>query len=221
MTYDLAFAGPQNRFTVFTNAGPIIVHNCGFGTGWKKLKAELKASGVDMPDEECKGVISTYREKNDKIVAMWGQAERALKDMARGNPYSFGIRDCISFESGGVTLPSGYTIRYPGLDFKTVDGKTEYFYKSRKGELSIWSGTLVENVVQGLARCVVAEQMLLISRLYRPVLTVHDAVAILAPEDEKDKAVEFIESCMRHVPKWAAGCPIACESGVGYSYGDC
>ena len=198
-----------------------VVLGAGFGTGWKKLKAELKASGVDMPDDECKSVISTYREKNDKIVELWGQAERALKDMARGNSYGFGIRDCISFESGGITLPSGYTIRYPGLDFKTADGKTEYFYNSRKGSLSIWSGTLVENTVQGLARCVVAEQMLLISRFYRPVLTVHDAVAILAPEEEKDKAVEYIESCMRHVPKWAAGCPIACESGVGYSYGDC
>lgn len=31
-TYDLAFSGPRNRFVVLTDAGPIIVHNCGAHT---------------------------------------------------------------------------------------------------------------------------------------------------------------------------------------------
>jgi hypothetical protein len=78
---------------------------------------------------------------------------------------------------------------------------------------------LVENAVQGLARCVVGEQMLLISKRYRPVLTVHDAAVIVAPEEEKDEAVAFIEQCMSFVPKWAEGLPVACESGVDFSYG--
>src|SRR5882762_8012623 len=30
-TYDLSFAGPKNRFTIFSNQGPLIVHNCGYG----------------------------------------------------------------------------------------------------------------------------------------------------------------------------------------------
>ena len=32
---------------------------------------------------------------------------------------------------------------------------------------------------------------------------------------------EFVEACMRWVPKWAAGCPINCESGMGPNYGEC
>lgn len=39
--YDIACAGPRNRFTVRTNAGPLIVHNCtlglGYGMGWPKF----------------------------------------------------------------------------------------------------------------------------------------------------------------------------------------
>ena len=219
MTYDLAFAGPQNRFTVLTDAGPIVVHNCGFGTGWRKLQSELNASGVKLSDEECKKIIRIYRESNHKIVELWSQADECLEKMLFGRPYSFGLRDCLRFDADGITLPSGYTIRYPGLHIEEVDNKPKYFYKSRKGVEKIWFGTLVENVVQGLARCVVGEQMLLISKRYRPALTVHDAAVVVVPEEDKDAAVAFVEDCMSFVPKWAEGLPVACESGVDFSYG--
>jgi DNA polymerase len=196
-----------------------VVLGCGFGTGWKKLQAELNASGVKLSDDECKKIIHIYRYSNHKIVELWNEANMALQQMWYEDRYSFGRYGCLGFNRGGITLPNGYTIRYPGLHAKEVDGKPKYFYKSRKGIEGIWFGTLVENAVQGLARCVVAEQMLLISKRYRPVLTVHDAAVIVAPEEEKNEAVEFIEKCMSFVPKWAEGLPVACESGVDFSYG--
>jgi DNA polymerase len=203
-----------------------VVLGCGFGTGWKKLQAELNASGVKLPDEECKKIISIYRESNHMIVDLWGQANEALKNMLFGRSSAVGKRydDCQEFmiprfDGSGIVLPNGYKIRYPELHAKEIEGKPKFFYKSRKGIEGIWFGTLVENAVQGLARCVVAEQMLLISKRYRPVLTVHDAAVIVAPEEEKDEAVAFIEKCMSFVPEWAEGLPVACESGVDFSYG--
>lgn len=41
-TFDIAFAGPRNRFTVMTEFGPILVHNCGYGLGWKKFQSMLR-----------------------------------------------------------------------------------------------------------------------------------------------------------------------------------
>jgi hypothetical protein len=44
MTYDIASAGPRSRFTILTDAGPVIAHNClglGFGMGWFKFSMEL------------------------------------------------------------------------------------------------------------------------------------------------------------------------------------
>ena len=203
-----------------------VVLGCGFGTGWKKLQAELNASGVKLPDEECKKIISIYRESNHRIVDLWGQANEALKNMLFGRSSAVGKRydDCQEFmiprfDGSGIVLPNGYKIHYPELHAKEIEGKPKFFYKSRKGIEGIWFGTLVENAVQGLARCVVAEQMLLISKRYRPVLTVHDAAVIVAPEEEKDEAVAFIEKCMSFVPEWAEGLPVACESGVDFSYG--
>lgn len=198
-----------------------VVLGCGYGTGWKKLQFELNASGVKLPDNECKQIIHIYRRKNSQITEVWADAEMAIKRLIAGKPYKIGTKDCFVYDTDGVYLPNGYKIRYPGLHFQRKGEEVEYFYKGRKGLTPIWYGTIVENLVQGLARCVISDQMLLISKRYRPVLTVHDAIAVVVPEEEKDEAVAFVEETMRFVPKWAEGCPISCESGVGFSYGDC
>ena len=74
---------------------------------------------------------------------------------------------------------------------------------------------------QALARIIVGEQMLRIARKYKVVMTVHDAVACIVPEDEADTGREYVELSMRLRPKWAQGLPLNCESGVGRTYGDC
>lgn len=46
--YDLAHAGPRNRFTVLTNSGALIVHNCGFGGGVDALARMARSYHIDM-----------------------------------------------------------------------------------------------------------------------------------------------------------------------------
>jgi DNA polymerase len=94
-------------------------------------------------------------------------------------------------------------------------------YDSRKGKVSIWGGAVVENVVQALARIVVGTQMVEINEKYRVALTVHDAAVNVVPTDETDEAVAFITGIMSKAPAWAVGLPVACEAGVGETYGDC
>jgi DNA polymerase I-like protein with 3'-5' exonuclease and polymerase domains len=52
-------------------------------------------------------------------------------------------------------------------------------------------------------------------------MTVHDAVACIAPEGEVEEAMAYVMECMRFVPDWAKGIPLNCEAGYGRSYGDC
>ena len=101
------------------------------------------------------------------------------------------------------------------------EGRYEFAYQPRRGTSRIYGGKVVENVVQALARCVIAEQMVWISKRYRPVLTVHDAIAIVAPKEEAEEAQAFVEKCMRRRPEWAEGLPLNCESGIGENYGQC
>ena len=57
--YDIANAGPRNRFTVLTDAGPIIVHNCGFQMGDKKFQARY---AEDRPLSFATEGVRIYRE---------------------------------------------------------------------------------------------------------------------------------------------------------------
>jgi hypothetical protein len=112
-------------------------------------------------------------------------------------------------------------IQYPGLERVWADGKPQWTYQSKGMTTKVYGGLTVENFCQAVARCIVGEQMLKISSRYKVVLTVHDAIACIAPVDEAKEARRFVEECMSWRPTWAQGLPLACESGMGASYGDC
>jgi len=141
--------------------------------------------------------------------------------MAKNQSSDFG-NGCVVIEgSNGILLPNGLYQRYPNLKKIKVEGKDQYVYDSRKGIVKIYGGKLVENICQALARCIIGEQMINISKKYRVVLTVHDAVACVVPEAEVEEAMQYVMECMRWTPEWASGLPVNCEAGYGKSYGEC
>lgn len=48
-TYDIAYAGPRNRYTILTDEGPLVVHNCGYGLGWASFAAQLLVGFLGAP----------------------------------------------------------------------------------------------------------------------------------------------------------------------------
>jgi len=76
----------------------------------------------------------------------------------------------------------------------------------------------VENVCQHLARNIIAEQLLRISAKYPVVLTVHDEVVYLAPEDEAEEALAFGVAEMSKSPDWWPNIPLAAEGEFGRTY---
>jgi len=218
-------ANPIERFV-----GKTCILGLGYGTGAEKLRHTLKTQppGADLKLQECENIVKLYRETNSKIPALWKQADRVLKDLVNwptddegdaGKSYYLGEHRCLLAGPIGIKLPNGLYIRYPKLQ---IDPDTNRkVYASRKGDVDIWGGAVVENVVQALARIIVGEQMLMIKERYRPALTVHDAAVIVVPESELDEALAFIRQVMSTPPQWAKGLPVACEAKYGQSYGDC
>jgi hypothetical protein len=228
--YDILNCGSRSRFTILTEAGPIIVHNCilglGYGTGALKLQHTLKTTppGAVVDEEEAKRIVGVYRDKNHAVIDLWREGDEVIRTMADwGNtkPFYYGLNKCLVVDKEGIRLPNGLYIRYPGLKLDTSEAKSKYVYSSRKGPVPLWGGSLVENVVQGLARVVVGQQMLKIKKRYPVKLTVHDAAVIVAPEAQKDEALEYIIECMSEPPEWAKGLPVACEAKFASSYGEC
>jgi DNA polymerase len=204
--------------------GKTVVLGAGYGVGHVKLKAFLKTqAGVEVTLAEAKRIIETYRSSAGHIAAFWQRANNALTAMMQGQSIQVDAIGIVQAVAGkGLTLPSGLHIQYPGLRAHVgEEGKRELVYTSKGLPVRIYGGKVVENVCQAVARQVVAEQMLRVAKRYKVVLTVHDAIAIIAKKDEADEARAYLEECMSWNPKWATGLPLACESGMGESYGDC
>jgi DNA polymerase len=206
--------------------GKTCILGLGYGTGWSKLKQTLKLSaGADLDDQECQRLVKVYRDVNNKVIDLWRTCDEALQDMAswpkNKQPYYLDMRNALLVTPKGIRLPNGLYIQYPGLTWDVSEAKSKFVYKSRRGMISIWGGSVVENVVQALARIIIGEQMIEINKKYRPALTVHDAVVCVVPETEVDEALSFIITTMSTPPSWATGLPVACEAHHGASYGDC
>ena len=206
--------------------GKTTILGAGYGMGATKFKAQLKTFGVEIEEEESKRIITTYRETYPSIVELWRQGAIALKAIMNNETTKLGREGVLMVDGKkGIKLPNGLYLRYPNLRVQTTDGKDELVYDNKKGRMSvptrIYGGKVIENVCQALARIVIGEQMLMIAKKYKVVMTVHDAIACIAPEQEVETAKEYVELCMRLRPNWASELPLNCESGSGNSYGDC
>ena len=201
--------------------GKTTILGAGYGMGSAKFMAQLKTFGVTVSEGESASIIKTYRETYPYIPALWQRGSTAISALAAGQTTKWG-NGCVEIHKQGLLMPNGLYQRYPNLR-RMVDaqGKVQYIYDTRKGSVKLYGGKLTENVCQGLARIIIGEQMLKIAKRYRVVLTVHDAVACVAPKEEAEEAMAYVMECMRYVPDWAKGIPLNCEAGYGDSYGDC
>jgi len=199
----------------------------GYGMGWRKFKDQLGNFNVHIEDSEAEYIIAKYRETYPMVTKLWKDADRAIRAMVRDQYFEFGVGGLIKVEGRqGIQLPNGLYLTFPNLrEVKNDEGRAEFVYDSKKGRATIktklYGGKLIENICQAVARIIIGEQLILISKKYRPIMTVHDAGGIIAPIEEAVSAREWVELCMRIRPKWAPDLPLDCESGMGDSYGEC
>ena len=201
--------------------GKTTILGAGYGMGAKKFGVQLKTFGTEITESEAIHIVQTYRKTYPQVPLLWTAGRHAIEAMVKNQSTPFG-NGCVEVHgTDGILLPNGLYQRYPNLrKIRTEDGE-QYVYDARRGSVKIYGGKLVENICQALARCIIGEQMIKISKKYKVVLTVHDSIGIVVPEAEVLEAQQYVESCMRWTPDWAAGLPVNCESGYGRSYGDC
>jgi hypothetical protein len=85
--YDIAHAGPRNRFTIRTNRGHLVVHNCGYA-GWI---GAVKAFGMEGTDEELKKNVLAWRKASPAIEEFWGGQKGGPGAFDRWQPRMFGL----------------------------------------------------------------------------------------------------------------------------------
>jgi DNA polymerase len=168
----------------------------------------------------AKKIIDIYREKAQPVVDLWSLSNDLIKhSLVDGNEYQY---KCLTFSKESIRLPSGLPLRYPNLT-GTADekGRIQWHYGAdEKSIKKLYGGKIVENFVQAVARCVMTDGMLRIQKRYSCVLTVHDEVVVLVPEDEAKEAEAWVLEQMVVEPSYMQGIPLDAETGCNKRYGE-
>ena len=221
--------------------GKCCILGLGYSMGATKFRDTLVLGmggiKVEIDLGEAMRIVGLYRDKNQRVVALWNRCNAALSKIIEGDELV--LSDALSTlvtSKEGIALPNGLFIRYPLLtqygNGYAYAGDARVYRETVKAKVTgasmpydkftrIYGGKVVENMVQALARIVVAEQMATIGRRYKVVLQVHDEVVILCDGAEVEEAKAYMVQVMSTPPSWAPDLPVACEADHGPNYGEC
>jgi DNA polymerase len=169
-----------------------------------------------IPEEELPKLVAMWRQANRKIVQYWETVEdAALNAMTDGRT---SISHGVSFikEKGilFIELPSKRRLSYlrPQLRRNKFGGMSLYYEgldqtTKQWGIQQTYGGKLVENIVQAIARDVLADAMLrLHDKGYKIVMHVHDEIVMEMPEGKG--STKEVDKVMGETIPWAKGLPL-------------
>jgi|JI8StandDraft_1071087.scaffolds.fasta_scaffold13360_2 DNA polymerase len=204
--------------------GKTAVLGLGYSMGGEKFQASLDSPNggytkLSLP--ECKRIVSVYRSTFPRIVALWDEIDRLWrKAVATGKTSSFG--GVLEFgyvkapwgNAVTIKLPSGRKLFYWGAEAK--DGRGQY--QKHGFAKHVYGGLLVENIVQGIARDIMAAGMIRLRSKCDLVATVHDEIISEVPEDRSGELLAYGYDQLSIAPEWAIGLPLAVEGFVSKRY---
>jgi DNA polymerase len=203
--------------------GKVATLALGYQGGKIAFQSMAKNYSVQIDEEMATRVVTDWRSANKQITSLWKHIEQAaiatVKNPCKPQEYR-GIR--FSCHSGFLfcQLPSKRQIAYYDPEIgEGMYGNQQVTYMGVNGVTRKWErtatygGSLVQSIVQAVARDLLAFAMLNIEKAgYEIVLTVHDE--IIAEVDKSTGSVEEFEVLMEKLPEWAEGLPLKAE---GYS----
>lgn len=192
----------------------------GFG-GASGALISMGALDMGLTEDELPPLVAAWRKANPHITQFWWDVDAAAvkavteKQKTKVGRIIFEYRSGILF----ITLPSGRKLSYVkprmavnkfGRDGLTYEGISENKKWSR---IETYGPKLVENIVQGTARDLLAEAMLRVEKKGYPIV-MHCHDEIIAEVPEGTGSVDEMCEIMAVQPKWAEGLPLRAD---GYS----
>ena len=193
---------------------------CQYGGSTGAL-VSMGALDMGLTEDELPPLVAAWRKANPHMVQFWWDVDAAaIKAVTEKQKTKVG-KIIFEYKSGilFITLPSGRKLSYVkprmavnrfGRDGLTYEGISENKKWSR---IETYGPKLVENIVQGTARDLLAEAMLRVEKKGYPiVMHCHDEIIAEVPEDVG--SVEEMCEVMAVQPEWAEGLPLRAD---GYS----
>lgn len=190
---------------------------CGYGGSVGALK-NMGAVEMGVPEDELQGLINDWRNANPHIVKLWTEVgNAAMKAIKEKTIVTLG-KLVFMYERGilFIRLPSGRRLSYikPRIGTNRFGGDSITYMgvgASKKWErLETFGGKLVENIVQAIARDLLASAMMNVANAgYDIVFHVHDEIIAEAPDSQG--SVDEMCKLMSINPDWADGIPLSAD----------
>ncbi len=242
--YDVANAGPRNRFTIWTDNGPLIVHNCGFQMGWEKFQSSCRIQyQLELSDEICQKGVKLFRQLCKKITTYWYFLNDRAKDAIRtgGESGPFRIRNIGGIKFLLFKLRSGRSLAYPHPKIELVPWTPKKIYdefgdeevqeqqfrenitywgqipgSGQWGRIKLYGGKLAENETQATAADFMAHGAINAEKKgMEPFMLVHDQGLALR---NNGQTVKEYEAALGDLPGWARGFPMKVEAKIALYY---
>ena len=211
----------------------------GYQMGPSRFKDNLKETqGVDISIQKAKTIVYDYRKSNPKIVNFWKLLSRELELASLKKNLDGSHNKEKTFET---ILPSGRSLKYfwikkesslnlkfpeyYGILTKCDETQANKIHNSKnpKKRTKLYGGLLCENIIQAIARDVMADillriELVLTAKFEKPKevkrfvrWTCHDELIIEVLEKNAETAAKIVNKIMTTPPNWADGLPLHCD----------
>ena len=189
--------------------GKIATLACGYQGALGALKA---MGGIEMglSEDELQSIVDSWREANPNIVSLWWDIDSVVKRVVKTRTKEKYKSLVISYEKGilFIELPSKRRLAYPKVKIGTNRfGGESVVYEgivvgNKWDKIESYGGKFVENIVQAIARDILAESMMRLEKKgFNIVMHIHDEVVI----ESDSSSIKEINEIMSIVPIWAPG----------------
>ena len=197
--------------------GKIAELGLGYG-GAAGALVSMGALDMGLSEDDLPSLVAAWRRANPHITQFWWDVDKAAVEAVMKRAKTRAGRIGFEYRSGilFVMLPSGRKLAYVkprmavnkfGREGLTYEGILE---NKKWGRIETYGPKLVENIVQGTARDLLAEAMLRVEkRGYPIVMHCHDEIIAEVPEGMG--SVEEMCEVMAVRPVWAEGLPLRAD----------
>jgi len=164
----------------------------------------------------AKKIIDIYRSTAHPVASFWEMCNGLIVSaLAGGKEYK---HKCLTFRKGEIELPNGMKLLYPNLRQEKDDrGRSQWVYGPDATKL--YAGKITNNVTQAVARIVMTDGMLRVTKRYHIAGTVHDELIAVVPDAEVAEAKTWVLAQMTMEPRYMPGIPLDADGGAHRRYG--
>lgn len=199
----------------------------GYGMGHARFMDYCGQSGIEIDEQMAKDIVKLYRGTYKGVKKFWRLCQKYVKAMASEEyGYFLPTDDAPILETcpdplmgePSIRSPHGLYIKYPNLRVLPEEGLV--YGLEGNDPIKLFGGKIAQNIMECITSEIMRSDLVELNRSFDVVMSTHDELVCIVPEDETDNFNTVVEDIMTRPVGYFGGLPLAIETGFAKRYGD-